>query len=699
MTAEKTLTIDGVQVALNGEKNLLEVIRGAHIELPTFCYHSELSVYGACRLCMVEVEGRGLVAACSAPVEPGLKIKTQSAAVRELRKVNLELLLASGQHDCPTCDKSGACKLQSLSERLGVRKVRFKAPVVVKPLDTSSASLVRDPNKCVLCGDCVRYCSEIQGIGVLEFSHRGSNSVVTPAFGKGLKDVECVLCGQCASVCPTGAITVKSEIEKVHASLENPKKTVVVQIAPAVRAAIGEAFNLPADTHVMGKLVASLRRLGFDKVYDTAFAADLTILEEANEFVARKKKGEDLPLFTSCCPAWVKLAEQDFPELLPHTEVAADGTQKTVQHISSCRSPQGMFSSLAKDVLPKEFGIDRKDLVVVSIMPCTAKKFEAQRPELGVDGSLDTDCVLTTQEAIRMIKDAGIALAELDPESLDMPFGAKSGAGVIFGNSGGVTEAVLRYAAAELEATPEGRAALQDVVMEVRKMDGVREFTANLSIGTIKGAVVHGLANTRKLVRAIKEGKAHYDFVEVMSCPNGCVNGGGQPVAQDSKIVAKRREALRHIDASLDFHRSQDNLALTKCYEDHIGGAPNSHKAHHLLHTVYQNRKRIANEPLALGEISGKEKIPVTVCVGTGCQLRGAQELLRQTLKFVDQADLTDYLDIRATFCMEACDRGPSVTVNGVAKQHCSLDDVKAAIAKALEEHPDEEFRNATVRS
>jgi len=699
MTAEKTLTIDGMQVALNGQKNLLEVIRGAHIELPTFCYHSELSVYGACRLCMVEVEGRGLVAACSTPVEAGIKVKTQSAPVRELRKVNLELLLASGQHDCPTCDKSGSCKLQSLSERLGVRKVRFKAPAKPKPIDTSSPSLVRDPNKCVLCGDCVRYCSEIQGIGVLDFTHRGSSTVVTPAFGKGLNDVECVLCGQCAAVCPTGAITVKPEIEQVHVALQDPKKTVVVQIAPAVRAAIGEAFGMKADTHVMGKLVASLRRLGFAKVFDTAYAADLTIREEATEFVARKLKGEDLPLFTSCCPAWVKLAEQDFPELLPHTVTNADGTKQKVQHLSSCRSPQGMFASLAKDVLPKEYGIDRKDLVVVSIMPCTAKKFEAKRPELGTAGIPDNDYVLTTQEAISMIKDAGIAITELEPESLDMPFGAKSGAGVIFGNSGGVTEAVLRYAATELEGTPEGRAAYQDVVRTVRKMDGVREFTVNLSIGTIKGAIVHGLANTRNLLRDMKEGKVSYDFVEVMSCPSGCVNGAGQPVSLDGKAVATRREALRHIDVSLDYHRPQDNHTLTKCYEEHLGGAPNSHKAHHLLHTVYQNRKRINNEPLVLGETTGKAKVPVTMCVGTGCQLRGAQDLLRSTLKHIDDTDLTEYIDIRATFCMEACDKGPSITVNGVVKHRCTLDDVKASLTKALEEHPDQEFRNAIVRS
>jgi len=695
MNSEKSLTIDGMKLALAGEKNLLEVIRRAHIELPTFCYHSELSVYGACRLCMVDVEGRGLLAACSTPPEAGMKIRTQSTPVRELRKVNLELLLASGKHDCPTCDKSGKCKLQSLSERLGVSKVRFKAPPEDKPLDTSSPSLVRDPNKCVLCGDCVRFCSEIQGIGALDFSHRGSKVTVTPAFGKGLSEVECVLCGQCSAVCPTGAITVKPEIEQVHEALQNPAKTVIVQIAPAVRAALGEAFNLPSGSHVMGRLVAALRRMGFAKVYDTAFAADLTILEEANEFVKRKAKGEDLPLFTSCCPAWVKLAEQDFPELLPQSGHGKHGGQK----ISSCRSPQQMFGSLAKAVLPKELGTVRENLVVVSLMPCTAKKFEARRPEFAVKDNPDVDFVLTTQELIRMIKDAGLALAELEPESLDMPFGAKTGAGIIFGNSGGVTEAVLRYAATELEATEEGREALKEVVEIVRNTDeGVREFTAELSLGTVRGAVVHGLANARRLVRRVQSGEVQYDFVEVMACPGGCVAGAGQPVSLDGKQVARRREALRHLDVVMDLHKSQENPTLQKVYAEHLGGTPNSHEAHHLLHTNYQSRKRINNEPIPLGELSGKPKIPVSVCVGTGCQLRGAQDLLRQILAHVEEAGLGDCFDIRATFCMESCDRGPMVTVGETSRSRCSLEDVKMALASALETHPDEEFRNAVVR-
>ncbi len=469
MPNEKTLTIDGFRVAIDAETNLLQVIRKAHIELPTFCYHSELSVYGACRLCMVEIEGRGLVTSCTTTPEPGMKVKTQTAEVRELRKMNIELLLASGNHDCPTCGKSGSCKLQSLAERLGVDKVRFTAPVEQKPLDFTSPSLVRDPNKCVLCGDCVRYCAEIQGIGVLDFTHRGSQSTVSPAFNKGLAEVDCVACGQCAAVCPVGAILVKTEVERAYAAIQDPRKTVVVQVAPAIRAAIGESFGAVNDTFTMGRIVSALRRLGFDKVYDTSFSADLTIWEEATEFVNRKQNGGVLPLITSCCPAWVKMAEHDFPEVL--------------DNISTCRSPQQMFGSLAKDVLPKELGIAREDLVVVSIMPCTAKKFEAARDEFKVNGNPDVDLVLTTQELARMIQDAGIQFPELPVDSLDQPFGTKTGAGVIFANSGGVTEAVIRYAAGRLgEEHP--------VIEEVRAEKNRREFTASTPLGDIKMAVV-----------------------------------------------------------------------------------------------------------------------------------------------------------------------------------------------------------------
>jgi len=660
MSANQTLTIDGFHVPIQGERNLLELIRKAHIELPTFCYHSELSIYGACRLCMVDVEGRGVVASCSTLPEPGMKVRTQTPPVRELRKVNLELLLASGDHHCPTCNKSGSCKLQSLAQRLGVDQVRFNAPRTTHPLDSSSHGLVRDPNKCVLCGDCVRVCQEVQGLGVLDFTHRGAQVTVAPAFGRPMAEVECVQCGQCAAVCPTGAITVKQEVEAVHKAINTPGRTVVVQVAPAVRVALGELFGLEGDAHVMGRTVAALRRLGFQKVYDTAFAADLTIMEEAQEFLTRRSQNSNLPLFTSCCPAWVQLAEQDYADLLPN--------------LSSCRSPQQMFGAMAKATLPAELGVAREDLVVVSIMPCTAKKSEARRPELGRDGVPDVDFVLTTQELGRMIQDAGIRLGELEPEGMDQPFGLKTGAGIIFGNSGGVTEAVIRHVAGVLGEGP--------VREEVRGKGGRRSVTLDLPGGELRIAVVHGLANAKALVEDLRAGRERYDFIEVMACPGGCAGGAGQPVALDGAVRCRRAEDLRRLDASMDLRRSAENPAVTQAYQDRLG-KPNSEEAHHLLHTHYATRRRIQGDGIALTG-TGAGRVPVSVCVGTSCYLRGSQKLLQELLHHVEDQDLGEAVELQATFCMEGCDRGPTVRVNGNVQHRADLDTVKGLLAKAL---------------
>jgi NADH-quinone oxidoreductase subunit G len=655
----QTLTIDNFKVTIQGERNLLEVIRKAHIELPTFCYHSELSIYGACRLCMVDVEGRGMVAACSTLPEAGMRVRTQTTQIRELRKVNIELLLASGNHDCPTCNKSGSCKLQSLAQRLGVDRVRFNAPREEKPLDCSSNGLVRDPNKCILCGDCVRVCQEIQGLGVLDFTRRGSQVTVAPAFDKAMADVECVQCGQCAAVCPTGAITVKQDLNPVHKALNTPGKTVVVQVAPAVRVALGEMFGLTDDTLIMGRTVAALRRLGFNKVYDTAFAADLTILEEAQEFLTRKTQGGVLPLYTSCCPAWVQFAEQEFADQLPH--------------LSSCRSPQQMFGALAKETLPAELGIKREDLVLVAIMPCTAKKSEAKRPELSHEGLQDVDYVLTTQELGLMIQEAGINLSELEPEGMDQPFGLKTGGGIIFGNSGGVTEAVIRHVAGAL-----GEASVLD---EVRGSDGRRSVTLELPGTEVRIAVVHGLANARALVEDIQAGRVQYDFVEVMACPGGCAGGAGQPVALTSAARHRRRDALRRLDASMDLRLPKENTAVTKAYHDLLG-EPNSAEAHRLLHTHYSLRRRIQSDGIALTD-SGAGRIPVSVCVGTSCHLRGAQKLLKELLHHVEDQELGEEVEVRATFCMEGCDRGPTVRVAGHVLHRANLDAVKALVEQA----------------
>ena len=605
----KTVSIDGRDVPMNGERNLLELIRKAGIELPTFCYHSDLSVYGACRLCLVDIEGRGIQGACSTPPEPGLTVRTQTEEIREIRKVAIELLLANHDQQCPTCPKSSACQLQEVARKLGIRKVRFKPVHKPAELDFSSVSIVRDPNKCVLCGDCVRFCSEIQGIGAIDFAYRGHQAAVLPAFGKGLGQGECVNCGQCAAVCPTGALTPRPEVDEVWRALNDPGKTVVAQIAPAVRVALGEAFGLPHGASASGQMVAALKRLGFDKVYDTAFSADLTVVEEATEFLNRKAKGERLPQFTSCCPGWVKFAEQYFPELLPN--------------LSTCKSPQQMLAAVCKATLPEELGIGKHDLVVVSIMPCTAKKYEARRREFSQDNVPDVDHVLTTQEFARMIEEAGLKFSQLEPESFDMPLGFKTGAGLIFGNSGGVSEAVLRYAAEKVTGQPLPNPDFQ----AVRGEAGQRVATVNLGGQPLKLAVVHGLKNARTIAEQVCRGECDFDLIEVMACPGGCVGGAGQPVTRDPEVRRSRTRGLYEADKHLDLHKPQENHYVTELYQKYLGEI-GGRKAHYLLHTSYHNRRRIADEHILLGAGAEDNKVRVNVCVGTNCFLKGSQALL-----------------------------------------------------------------------
>jgi NADH-quinone oxidoreductase subunit G len=665
----KTLTIDGRPVALNGERNLLELIRKAGIDLPTFCYHSDLSVYGACRLCLVDIEGRGIQGACSTPAEPGLKVRTQTQEIREIRKIAVELLLANHDQQCPTCPKSASCRLQDIARRLGIRHVRFKPVHQPSPLDLSSVSLVRDPNKCVLCGDCVRFCAEIQGIGAIDFAHRGHQAAVLPAFGKGLGEGECVNCGQCAAVCPTGALTPRPEVDEVWKALNDPGKTVVVQVAPAVRVALGEAFGLAPGVSTSGPMVAALKRLGFDKVYDTSFSADLTVVEEANEFLKRKAKGEKLPLFTSCCPGWVKFAEQYYPELLPN--------------LSSCKSPQQMLGALCKATLPDELGIPKANLVMVSVMPCTAKKFEAKRPEFAQDGLPEVDHVLTTQELARMIEEAGLRFDQLEPESYDMPMGFKTGAGVIFGNSGGVSEAVLRYAAEKIS----GRKLQDPDFPAVRGEEGLRLRTVSVAGTELKLAVVHGLKNARTLADKVRRGECDLDLIEVMACPGGCVGGAGQPVSLEPETRRQRTRGLYQADKHLDLHKSQENHYVTECYQKHLGEI-GGRKAHQLLHTHYQNRRRIADEKLLLGEGGEAGKTQVNVCVGTNCFLKGSQGILRDLLQSVDDRQLHDQVSINASFCFEQCEHGPTVQVDGKAIPRCTSAKAGAALDQKLKTNP-----------
>ncbi len=650
----KTMTIDNREVVIDGERNVLEVARKAGIDIPTFCYHSELSVYGACRLCLVDIDGRGIQASCSIKPEPGMRVRTNTSEVRGIRKIAIELLLANHDMNCPTCTKSSTCRLQDLAQRMGIDEIRYKRVLERKPVDRSSNALVRDPNKCILCGDCVRACHEIQGVGAIDFAYRGVSSAVLPAFDKNLEEAECVYCGQCAAVCPTGALTAKPELDAVWKDLDDPNAVVVAQLAPAVRVGLGEFFGAKPGGLTTGQAVAALKAMGFDKVYDTSFTADMTVLEESTEFLDRFANGGVLPLFTSCCPAWVRFAEQYYPEFLPN--------------LSSCKSPQQMFGSVAREILPDGLCAGGRRLVVVSIMPCTAKKEEAKLDKFKTDGQPDVDHVITTVELGFMIRQAGLSLDALEPESFDMPLGFKSGAGVIFGASGGVTEAVLRYAVEKVQGTP-----LTSVdFRQVRGEAGLREANITVNGIELKLAVVHGLANARRVAESVKSGGRQYHLIEVMACPGGCVNGAGQPATLDATAKRLRAKALYDNDKILEVHKSQDNPELKRCYAEHLGEV-GGHHAHELLHTEYQNRRRMMDAKLTLISGGEQERIRVSVCVGTSCFLNGSQDILKGLMEYVEAQGLEEVVHLSATFCMERCGEGPSVCVGDEILKRCTL--------------------------
>ena len=567
------IKINGQALNVAAGMTILQAAQTAGIYIPTLCYHPDLALHGVCRICSVEVKGqRVLCASCAYPVAEGMEILTHSPKVRDARRMIVELLLANHPQECLTCNKNRSCELQKFAKELGIQDVRFKGEHRDYQVDDSSCSVIRDPDKCILCARCVRTCQDIQSVGALHVAGRGWDSMIVAGLGGDLAEAVCVNCGQCINRCPTGALKGNDPAPAVWDAIYDPKKHVIVQTAPAVRASIGEEFGLEPGSRVTKKMVTALRMLGFDKVFDTDFTADLTIMEEGSELIERVTKGGVLPQITSCSPGWIKFIEYYYPELLPH--------------LSSCKSPQQMFGALAKTYYAEKNGIDPKDIVSVSIMPCVAKKFECDRPEMYSSGYKDVDYVLTTREAAGMMHEAGIDLPNLEDSEFDAPFGITTGAAVIFGNTGGVMEAALRTAYALITGKE-----LEDVnIQAVRGMEGVREATIQVGDLPVKAAVAHGLANAREVLEGIKSGRfKDYAFIEIMCCPGGCIGGGGQPQPTNEAIRAKRIAGIYAEDGAMTLRKSHESPTVKTIYEEFLG-KPLSHKSHELLHTTYTPR-------------------------------------------------------------------------------------------------------------
>lgn len=573
------VTIDGVKVQVEAGTTVLEAAHQAHIHIPTLCHLKDVNAIGACRMCVVDVGARALAAACVMPVSEGMVVKTNTPAVRQARKSVLELILSNHERKCLSCVRSKTCELQALAKDLGVDESRFDGANIEYPLDNFSPSIVRDPNKCILCRRCVAVCRNVQGIGAIGAVNRGFKTVIAPAFGKKLSETDCINCGQCVVACPVGALREKDDTDKVWEALSDPEKFVVVQPAPAVRVALGEEFGMPMGTRVTGKMTQALKRLGFDKVFDTDFGADLTIMEEATELLSRIKNGGALPMFTSCSPGWIKYVEHNFPELIPN--------------LSTCKSPMQMEGAIIKSYYAEKAGIDPRNIVVVAVMPCVAKKFEVERPEMEVDGLRSVDVSITTRELARMIKDARIDFAKLsDEECFDELVAESTGAAPIFGATGGVMEAALRTAADVLE----NRSVENVDYVSTRGIEGIKEATFTLGGKELKVAIASSTGAAKKLIRRIQAGEASYAFVEVMACPGGCVNGGGQPIVNaetrmdvDPRVV--RASGLYAEDEAKTIRKSHENPDIKKLYAEYLG-EPNGHRAHELLHTHYVDRSR-----------------------------------------------------------------------------------------------------------
>ncbi len=573
------LVIDGKEISVKEGTTILQAALQNGIDIPTLCFLKEINEVGDCRMCIVEVEGRkGFATSCIQKVEEGMVVKTHSHAVVEARKIILDLILSNHHRDCLTCSRNGNCELQELAAKFNVQVVEFEGERTKHKVDDKSPSIVRDFNKCILCRRCVATCKYVQKIGAIDCINRGFDSCISTTYDHSLNDVDCTFCGQCIESCPTGALKEKENIQDVWKKLRDEDAFVVVQTAPAVRVALGEEFGMPIGTNVAGKMITALKSIGFDRVFDTNTGADLTIMEEANEFIERIQNAGVLPMITSCSPGWVRFAEKNFPENL--------------EHLSSCKSPHQMFGAIIKSYFADKYNIDKEKICVVSVMPCIAKKYECSRDEMEVDGVRDVDYVITTRELARMIKQANIDFCELEDGKFDEPMGEASGAGAIFGTTGGVMEAAIRTAVDTLE----GKSMDKLEYTQVRGEKGIKEATLKIAGKDIKVAVASGLANARKIMEQIKDGKCDYHFVEIMACPGGCIMGGGQPI-KSSKIrstvdVAKlRRDALYSIDEKSVVRKSHENPFMIKLYKEFLE-KPGSHKAHKYLHTTYTKKEK-----------------------------------------------------------------------------------------------------------
>ncbi len=643
------ITVNGREITVsNNARNLLEALREVGIEIPNLCYLSEASIFGACRMCLVEVDGN-IVTSCTTPLKEGMVVRTHTPEIYELRRSILELILASHNRDCTTCERNGNCKLQKYAEEFGIREVRFEKVSKNNIIDYSSP-IIRDNSKCILCGDCVRACEEIQQVAAIDFAYRGFEAQVVPSFEEKLGNTECVFCGQCAAYCPTGALTFRNDLDNVYKALK-AGKYVIAMIAPAIRSAIQEEFSLGDDYVTAGRLVAILKMIGFRKVFDVSFAADLVAYEEAHEFIERIEKNERLPQFTSCCPGWVKFAEQFYPEYLPH--------------LSSVKSPQEALGTVIKKYYAKEIGVKPEEIYLVSIMPCTAKKFEAEREEHS--GIVDT--VLTTRELALLIKSTGIDIKNVEPLPFDRPYGLSSQGGISFGKVGGVLGSVVNVI--------ESKGIVKSVTQEQLEKF-ISMTTVELNNGRkIYGIAVSGLGNTRKVIEKINNGELKADIVEIMACNYGCIGGGGQPYPNDSRTREYRARLHREIVGTDVLISPTENYHMLELYNKYLK-YPLSHEAHETLHTTYKHRRRVTDTeidilPLPVEE---EEKIAVKVCLGTSCYMKGSYDLLNDIIALADKQEWAKNLEVKGTFCFENCGKAPNVMVEDTLISQADLNKV-----------------------